>query len=226
MRVFQAIASALLILTLVLPARGRPGQPSPESDGAYGSPKAVFDAMNQATKKKDHKTLLKCVSPASRDLLFASLASEGFELREISAKRRDTKDLADKYSKALAKHGLTKEAVSKYDAATDPKELAKAAKAVAALVKDKPAFMGEMSNLGEKFAEIIASGTILDPVWELKDLKIDGDKARGKMVMKIGDREESDPIEFVKIGGGWYIVPDIKPRAEPKKLKGPPADKK
>ena len=134
------------------------------------------------------------------------------------------KDLLAESYKTLAKHGVTKEAVEKFQLTkeSDPKEFEKATKALAALVKDKPAFTGDIMKLLEK----LSANGVKQETSELKDLKITGDKAKGNAVSKINGTEVSQPIDFVKIGGSWHmVVPDTRAKTD-KNPKPQPIDKK
>lgn len=209
MRSSHVIGSVLLAgLLLRGPVVGQES-PSPEPEGTYGSPKAVYDAGFEAMKKKDYKTFMKCLSPESRDRIIAEFAAAGAVIRIMANLADDAKmkDIADDLDKTLAKHGLTKEAMAKFGAAKDPKEVEKAKKTLAALVKDKPAFMGDVVKLLEK----LSTGKGKPDEGELKEVKITGDKAQGKIVSKVNGKEMSQPIDFVKIGGSWHIVvPEMK----------------
>ena len=55
---------------------------------------------------------------------------------------------------------------------------------------------------------------------ELKDLKIDGDKATATLVRKKGGKDAQEPIEFRKVGGGWKLELPERPMGGPA-LKGP-----
>jgi hypothetical protein len=206
-------ALALLVVAFAVPVQAR-DQPSPEPDYAFGSPRAVFDAMNKAAKKKDFKTVMKCLTPESRDRMVAGLATAGASLRMVANINSEAKmqDFVAGFDKVLVKHGVTKEALARLEAAKDSEESAKAAKALAAPVKDKAAFVSDITALFGK----LTSGLVDQAQGELKDVKTTGTKARGVMAYKVNGMEINQPIDFVKIGGDWLVVvPDVKAMAAP-----------
>ena len=75
---------------------------------------------------------------------------------------------------------------------------------LAAPIKDKPAFIGEMFGAIDEMSD----GDSADMSFEnatLKDLKVDGGTATATIVKKVGDGEKSDPIAFEKVDGGWLV---------------------
>ena len=74
-------------------------------------------------------------------------------------------------------------------------------KKLAAPIKDKPAFIADMLDALEEMGSEESKGMSLGDA-TLKDVKIDGDTAKGTIVKK-GDKEE--PIHFQKIDGGWLV---------------------
>ena len=77
-------------------------------------------------------------------------------------------------------------------------------KELAVPIKDKPAFIGDMSaaleemNPGESTTLSFQSAT-------LKDVKIDGEKATGTITRTVKGRTGDQPIHFTKIDGGWLV---------------------
>jgi len=137
MRAFKAFT--LLFVALAVPVRGQE-KPSPEPATRYASPKAVFNAMNKAGKKRDFKTFLECLTPESRDFVVANLVATGTFLRNRANLNGDAKmkDVAAEFDKTLAKHGVTKEALAKWEAAKKPEEAVKAMQAFAPWSRTRP----------------------------------------------------------------------------------------
>jgi hypothetical protein len=58
---------------------------------------------------------------------------------------------------------------------------------------------------------------------KLKEVTITGNKARGIIAYEVNGTEVSQPIEFAKIGGSWYMVtPGTNPEVKAGGPKGPP----
>jgi hypothetical protein len=99
----------------------------------------------------------------------------------------------------LEKHGITDEALNKLSQAEPGEKIdpVEAMKPLLDQIKDKPAFYAELMTAEEQGGAVFEQlGTAT-----LKDLKIDGGKATGKL--SLGKTEK--PIAFKKIGNGWKI---------------------
>lgn len=213
----------MFLVLLIAPGELAQGQekPSPEPEESYGTPKAVFDVAFKAMKKRDFKTFARCLTAESQDRMTAQMVDMRETFKTLAAGGGDAKikDMVADLDKALAKHGLTKEVLEKYKPSKDPKESEKATKALAAIVKDKPALMNDVMTVILKM-----SGEKGQPdSFELKDIKVTGDKARGTVVSKREGKDSSEPIDFIKVGGSWHIVlPDEKRGGKGVDPKGPP----
>ena len=185
-----------------------------EPTTGFETPKAVFEAATKASKKKDFKTFAACLTPGSQGKLAGQLAGLAGLFKGLAAldTKGTMKDKLADLDKIMDKHGLTKEVMAKVKPTKDPKEIDKNNKTIAAIIEDKPAFVGDVM----KWLESANPGKGKDgPLVEaeLKDLKITGDKATGTSITKTGDMTKEEPIEFAKIGGGWRIVlPEPKPK--------------
>jgi hypothetical protein len=204
----------LLLLLALITVKDRRGHaaplPTPKGGQKYRSPQDVFDAFKAAARKKDMKAFVACLTPDCGDVIVGQIAMAGmlmksFQDLDVSGK---TREKVRPLLEAMEKHGLTDEALKKtgsIDPKADPKDQAKALKAIGALVKDKAAFMtaamAAMKKLNAK------EGSLEDLAYaELKDVKIDGSKATGKIKTKKGDMEWEEPVGFEKIKGSWLIV--------------------
>ena len=193
-----------------------PAQDAEPTTG-YASPKAVFEAATKASKKKDFKAFAACLTPESQGKLAGQLAGLSVMFKAFSAldKEGKMKDKIADLDKIMDKHGLTKEAMAKLKPTKDPKEIEKNNKAIETIVKDKPAFVGDVMKWLDSANPGKSKGGPLDEA-TLKDLKVTGDKATGTVLTKTGDKEKEEPMEFAKVGGGWRIVlPE--PKAKDKK---------
>jgi hypothetical protein len=170
----------------------------------YKTPEEAFEAFKTAAKDKDHKKFMNCLTPESQEqmaamLVFSASFMSGFaEMDKTGEAKKKMKPIAD----VMEKHGLTEEVLKKQPEVKPGKEdPAKAMKPLLDLIKDKPAFcvdmLTAMDQTGQKggFSEGAASAT-------LKDVKIDGDTATGKVS---SEKKKDEPIEFKKIGNSWKI---------------------
>jgi hypothetical protein len=193
----------------------------------YKTPQEVFDAAAASMRKKDFAVMVSCFTPEARHQMALDLAMQGLFFR---GKAEDDEKMLTRFKpvfEVMDKHGLTKAATkdvkikgfrpSKEDRA-----------AIRKLVKDPAAFAAAYLTAQEKTSEGRDKD---DPKPALKDLKIDGDKASGNIVVtfkvKSQDkdaeelRERKQPVTFSKINGGWLIDPG----EEPKDAPAPPKDK-
>ena len=213
MRPRAAVLTTLLLAGLIGLANAK--APSPEPATGYASPKAVFAAAVEASKKKDFKTFAGLLTTESQGKLASQLAGLGAMLKMMAAfdKEGKMKDKLPELEKIMDKHGLTKDVMGKLKQTKDPKEIEANNKTIAAVIKDKPAFVADVMKWLDAANPGKSKGGPLDDA-ELKDVKVNGDKATGTVVTKVSGKEE--PMEFAKVGGGWRIVlPE--PKAKDKK---------
>jgi hypothetical protein len=206
------VVAGLLILALAVTAAA-----DTDKEKVYKTPQAVFEAAKTAAKKKDMRTFVGCLTPDSQklftgQLVLAGVLTKAFAGLDPSGK---LKEVVKPIDDLMAKHGLTEEALKKFKPSKDPKETGKAMRAMADLIKDRTGFCVEIAALFEK--SMPKKGKAAFENEELKDVKIDGDKAKGVLVSKDGEKERKVPIDFAKIGGGWKLVmPEAPIRPGPK----------
>jgi len=192
----------------------------------YKTPQAVFDAAVASMSKKDYAVMVTCFTPEAQQQMAVDLATQGLFFR---GKADDDEKIQTRFKPAfevMDKHGLTKAATkdvkikgfrpSKEDRA-----------AILKLVKDPAAFAAAYMTAQEKANE--GGDKDQPPKPELKDLKIDGDKASGNIVVTFkvkgkdkdveAVRERKQPVNFSKIKGGWLIDPEEEPKDGPAKAK-------
>jgi hypothetical protein len=172
----------------------RPVEVAPEGK-KYASPQAVFEAAAGAVRKKDWKTFHACLSKESGEaLVFQILA---FELPA---------DKVEETGKALEKvfnrNRLRKGALRRIMRETEDIFSPETRKKMAARIKDRSAFYGDMMKLLDEVHP--KRGLPLPKDAELKDLRIEGTNASGTAVSK-GDGKRTS-VKFVKEGGGWKIA--------------------
>ncbi len=218
----RLMAGGALVAVLAVSLADAPAQPG--RGKVYATPQDVFAAADKAAKKDDWKALYSCLTPDSREtitggLVFMGVMFKGFAAAEKTDKAKESVKAIDATFK---KYGLTKDALAKVkldkfdkiDLDVPPKQKAVSYRKYATTVKDadRAAFVADMLKVIEKEDKKMPKGK-----GALKDLKIEGDTARGTLVVKLDDgTESSEPITFKKVGGGWLMdVP----------LDGPPRKK-
>jgi len=179
----------------------------------YKTPQDVFDAFVVAGQKDDHKTVAALLAPqAQKDVaaILAILIGADRPMLEES-KEEDAQKLLKTFKPVydtMDKHGVTVKVLEKVKKSKDKKEMEKSKKAVLAVIKDPEAFIVDVMTAVDKLG---FGGEKAKTKEELKDLKIDGDKAKGTLVRttKFEDKEsvKKEPIEFVKINGSWRVIP-------------------
>ena len=177
------------------------------------SPEDVMAKAKAYAENKDFGGIVNLIAPAERPMLSAAMimmsqmapmmmgAMGGLGGEEGAAEMKSKmKPFEDAMKKAMEKHGADELDLSQAMAnMQDPDAAAKWINdAVPGL--DHGAFVGDvfqaLSMLGDKATEE-AGGNFNELAGELKDLKIDGDKATAT----INDK----PGEFVKVDGRWYL---------------------
>ncbi len=190
----------LALLGLMAPGCGKSGGTT------HATPEDVFKAAKAATDKEDWKGFCDCLTDDSRDTFAGGMAFAGAMMKAFGG--LGGKDLQAKLKPiddVFNKHGLTEEALKKTPGGGAEKDMAKAMKELVAPVKDKSAFVADMLAALKQAGE--GKGKDSGPFPKdavLKDLKIDGNTAKGVIVTKQGG-EKSEPIEFRKVGAGWKI---------------------
>ena len=187
-------ALAFLCLT-VLAVAGR----SDEKEGkppTFASPQEAFDAASAAAKKEDWATFAYCLTDTSRDRFIGVLvlyAADG----AFGKEKEKFKPIAD----VLAKYGITAEAAKNAFGKKD------GLKKLVEPIKDKNAFFVEFMAAEKKVEPDEAKRATEILKGELKDVTIDGEKAKGKLTSKgPGGKTREEKIAFEKVGGGWKIV--------------------
>jgi hypothetical protein len=180
----------------------------------YRTPQEAFDAAKKAIEREDWKGFCATLTDDSRDTLaggmvmmplmlkgFVKLAPEDKQ-KEILAKLKPLEEV-------MAKHGLTEEALAKMKdakpAGKGPEAIMQAFKQLLAPVKDRSAFVADMIAAMKKLDPKQAKQGPLAADAELKDVKIDGDTAKGVIVTKKDGQEKRDPVAFRRIDGSWKI---------------------
>jgi len=155
------------------------------------SPQKVTESFQKALKAKDWNGTFACLTESSQDTLaIGALMTAGFST--FGNEQRKTS-----LDKVLKGHGLDVEGKKKPGA--HPLEG----------VASKPAFFGDLMEwldnnpLPNKSGK--SAGSFVDQLAnaEITNFKIDGDTATADISM--GGKKKSQPAEFKKIDGKWYI---------------------
>lgn len=175
-RMFPAAALALLV------ACG--------GKGAGATPEATFENARTAGKNKDWKSFFRCCDPRNAELIVGMmLLGAGFTAMNDKAAEAELLELQKK-------HGLDKK---KPAGGSDPRAAAreelKDVKDLEGLFDDTMKFIDARSQ-GKNTADLQFADAIL------KDLKIDGEKAKASAVSAGG---KTTSVEFVKRDGLWYL---------------------
>jgi hypothetical protein len=210
----------------------------------YKTPKDAFDAAVAAMSKKDYAIMVSCFTPEAHKQMAADLAMQGMFIRGKAeggpAKDKEKGEPDEKAMKqykpvfdVMDKHGLTKAATKDlkskgFRASKEDRE------AILKLVKDHAAFAAAFMTAQDKASDAPERD---DPKPTLTDVKVDGDKASGNVVVKFKVkakdkdaeevRERKQPVTFSKIKGGWLIDPEADEKdapAPPDKDKGKKKD--
>jgi hypothetical protein len=211
MKTRSAVLAAVVLVAGVLAAAQKDRAP------VYKSPEAVFAAAEAAKKKGDFKGFFDCLSPASQKRLAADMAYNGLTLKADVESGRAPARFKDKIKpivKLMEKHGLTEAATKKImrDAGRDR---VKATRALSGVVKDPETFAVRFMAAMEKFSGEKPGKD--QPKARLTNVKIDGDRARGTVVVAVDDTTHKESIAFTRVGGGWRIVlPEPKEPEKPK----------
>ena len=160
------------------------------------SPEDVFAKFKKATENDDYKGAFNCLEESTQNGMVAGMViMSGFMVMGDD----DAKKKMDEVMKKHKLNDLDEKEMEKF------KDDQKAAMDfVASKVKDKAQFFADVMSVASKAKN--AGDNSFAIKGELKDVKTDGDKATGKIVVKDGKEE---PISFVKVDGRWLIKMDM-----------------
>jgi len=185
--------------------------------GGHDSPQAAFDAMKAAADKKDWKGLCQCMTPDSRDAMAGGMVVAGtvmkatgvFAMMGGGEKAEETKAALERIDEVLKKHGVDEDALEKVretmrgSEPKDPGNNFAVLKEFAALIEDKPTFIGDMFVALEEMNPGESPMSFRNAT--LRDVKIDGDTATGTNARTVKGTKKNEPINFKKIDGGWLV---------------------
>jgi len=239
MKVRCVVLGVLLLACVALGAAAQKDKDEKDKDKgkeqpkakAYKTPQEVFDAFLAALNKRDSKTFVGCLAPDTLKEMAGAYAVQGMMRRELAETGGKDGAKDDKLAKrwkptfdVLDKHGLTAKATKDVKLGKTPAEHEKAQATLLPLIKDKAAFLVDYQDALDKDRPKIKDDEELKA--KLTKVKIDGDKATGAVVVAFPDKDKKDkakeveePVEFVKVGDGWKIIPNPKKKEDKDKGK-------
>ena len=163
------------------------------SDDAGESPEAAFAALKQAAEQEDWDAAARLLTDDSQTAIAGMLVFVGGLVAAFDAE--EGKGLEE----LMEKHGLSEDVDPEPPPGTDLSDPLAMVKALASVVEDKPAFIGEVMDWMVENAD-----STEDPDFaaaKLTDLVIDGDTASATVTgVDVGDT-----IEFRRVDGKWLV---------------------
>jgi hypothetical protein len=186
--------------------------------GSYKTPDDAFNAAKKASAKKDYKAIYNLLAPASQELLTAQVALLCVATKnaaDVDPKAKGLREQVKPILEVMKRHGLSDEAVKKlkpFNPKADAKEQEKVFKEAVKPIKDRGQFVDDALTAMRKVAP--KGSQNLDEIAKdkLSDVKIDGEKATGKVTGMRFDpkgaekKQKTYTFSFEKIQGSWRIV--------------------
>ncbi len=196
------------LLIAALAAGGCGGGGSGGGTGMAGAtPQDTFEAMKGAAAKQDWTGMVSCMTPETQEMMLGGMAM----MVQFMGMVPGGADKLKGANEILTKHGVKLDATPQLPGLTggDPTKAnpQDAMKKLTADVKDKAACLGELmawlqKNGDENTKKSLNSDEIATST--LTDVKIDGDKATGKLTSKKDGKDQTQDVQFKKIDGKWY----------------------
>lgn len=208
------LALAAVVLLGMLAAYGPAGEQAP----TYATPQAAFEAAKKAVEKKDYKAVVGTLTEENRDALAGAMVVMGSMVKQFGpkfAKTDEDKAKIQKIETLLEKHGVTAEIAKKavdlgFGAkGKEPSELMPAIRKLGESVKDRAGLIVGMLALSDQDKKM--TGNPFDDLKtaQLKDVRIDGNTAKGMITTTKDGTEKTEPIEFRKEKDSWKIHIDL-----------------
>jgi hypothetical protein len=177
----------------------------------YKSPEEVFATAKAANAKEDQKGLYSCLTGESRDVVAGTMVLVASLHKAFAGIDKDGKDEGKEKAidEVFAKHGVTEaqlKSLQKYQPGNpnDPQAARKALKKLAELVKDRMAFLCDMTAALKKFDSSKSDGLFAKDAVP-RDLQVEGDYASATIVRVRNGEERRTPIAFRRVAGEWRI---------------------
>jgi hypothetical protein len=218
----HSFGGTLVLAALALVLAGGAGLDAAGGAKKFQTPQEAFDAFKAAAGKNDLTGIADCLTDDSVDQMAAQITV--FAPLIVAFQKEKTpeekKAAADSLMKTMAKHGMTEphlkasEAIFKLAFApkASPEEGKKAVRQLLEPVKDRRAYLRDVVTLLEKVGPPAKDrGSFKSGNFEvakdsqLRDLKLEGDTARGVVLTTRDGKETRSPITFRREGGSWRV---------------------
>jgi hypothetical protein len=176
------VAPGLTIVTLLF--LGAAGCGKTAESGK--TPEQVFNEMVEAAKKEDGKALMATLTRDSQKVITGTMVVAMMNMKEGE--------------EVLKKHAINVDLVGEKFAGGDPATAMKSMRDIADLVKDAPGFVHDTIPVMKKVDPKNSPATGMSSA-KIKDVKVEGDKAKGTAEIE-GKTYE---LPFVKEDGMWKI---------------------
>lgn len=223
-----AILCALPLLIAAAPPVSNENDPEPPYTGkVYKSPKAVFDAYTVAMQKKNYKVGLDCLTPESQQDLAAFSVYAMISIRKSSIVPEELKKAYKPVFEVMDEHGLTEKATADVEIEEIPLKLPeKARTALRKLIKKPATLMIDLTKASDKMDKTALGGAQAEAKTTLEELKIDGNKASGKIVTASNNFKMTQKVTFEKGKRGWRMAPALEYEPVFEAPQPPPIEKK
>ena len=164
----------------------------------HSTPEALFKSVLRAAEASDYRAIALAYPPSARDEMATGMVAMSTMTMMSPSTAKDA------IRAVLEKHGINPEDLPKMGP-----QMQEQAEALAANIKDKPGFFGDIiSTLPEVQADAmrsmgLAKGAAASSV-KLTDIQIDGDSASGK-VAAVEEGKSDQTINFVREDSKWYM---------------------
>jgi hypothetical protein len=193
-----------------------------KSSGAQ-SPDDAYKAWTEAAGKEDFKTFASLLTRGSQSAVAGKLM---MEMNTILRVNEHAHDLAAHDQVAITKtllkrHGLNEDTIDKEATsageAPDNKAAAKKIIVMGEMAKDRIVFIDDTLKVMKRIVTQGKNPLEGTSTGKLKDVKVDGDTATGKVTETIAGADKTDTVWFRKEDGAWKI--DLIPELEEKGVK-------
>ena len=203
----RVLLAGLVLAVLISSA---PSAPAPKNKGkGHATPQECYKAMRAAMKKSDFKTFVACLTDDGQDMMAGQMLLMSSLLTSNMFPAEKGVDVKGQLEKILTKHKISKELLAKVQKEFQGgiggggyNEQMKKAKALSKHIKDKAGFAGDMFGVMMKAMPRPNNDKDLG---ELKDVKVTGAKAEGKLITKPGGTEVEMKVTFAKDKNGWRM---------------------
>lgn len=206
---WRSQTSARLAFTLALivavATNARAQAPAKPAAGGGATPEETFKLAQAAAEKENWKGAVSHMTAESQEMFAGGLAFAGMMMQAFAELggpdgAKDAKKIKD----VLAKHGLTEAAMKKLEGDDSIKGPEEAIKKIVGPIKDRGAFIGDMLN-AFKGTKGFKNESPIAKEAKLKDVKIDGNTAKGKVEFEKDGKQTEEEIAFKKVGGKWLL---------------------